>query len=304
MERLYVKIADTPYKQAEGLMFVKNMEQDRGMLFVFSRNQELRFWGENTFIPLDIAFVDSDGIIRKISKISPLSKKVVSCSVPCKYAVETNDGYFAEKGIEVGCKMMVHQEGNSGYLTFAQPRRNSERKMGSAWTRPIIAQLMNDDYYSPQEQPPQQQEAEPNVPSLSKNDIWQYLEDDFDKPEQPEVEPGEKEKQEQEDVGEYPLEPEEKPQSEFEFPQFDNVFDATEWAQQNNEVMRISYTTQHGTGVVRDVEPHGQFYAGTTGRQILVTFDETVGDIRAFILKNIKSFAFTGDRFEPKFRVV
>ena len=72
MDKLYVKIADTPSKQAHGLMFVKKMENDHGMLFEFDRPQRLSFWGQNTFIPLDIAFCDSDGVIRKISHIRQL----------------------------------------------------------------------------------------------------------------------------------------------------------------------------------------------------------------------------------------
>jgi uncharacterized membrane protein (UPF0127 family) len=96
MGKLYVNIADTPSKQAQGLMFVKSMPEDEGMLFDFSRRQVLSFWGSNTFIPLDIAFVDEGGYIRKISKIAPMSEKMVTSDVPCKYAVEANHGYFED----------------------------------------------------------------------------------------------------------------------------------------------------------------------------------------------------------------
>lgn len=306
MERLYVSIADTPYKQAQGLMFVKTMERDRGMLFVFSRAEKLRFWGQNTFLPLDIAFVDADGIIRKISHIAPLSNKAVSCDDLCKYAVEANDGYFAENKIEIGDKVLIFQNGAHGHVEFAKKRRSEVRTSGSAFNRRLLAQLMNEDYaYGlDEQQKPQEQEPQPNVPTIRKEDLWQYLEDDFDKPQEPEVAPDAMEEQQEEDMGDYPLETEPKPEPEHEYPHFDNAFDACEWAQQNNEIMRISYQTQHGSNIVRDVEPHGQFYADTTARQILVTFDDTVGDIRAFVLKNIRSFAFTGERFEPKFRIV
>lgn len=304
MDKLYVNIADTPYKQAQGLMFVKAMERDRGMLFVFPRAQKLRFWGENTFLPLDIAFVDANGVIRKISHIVPLSQKVVTCDEPCKYAIEANSGYFAEKKIEVGDKVLIFQNGSHGHIEFAKKRRNQLRTSGTAFNRRLLAQLMDEEYAYGLEQAPPTQEVEQNVPTIRKEDLWQYLEDGFDAPQQPEVEPDAMQDQMQEDVGDYPLQPEQKPEPEYDYPHFNNAFDAADWAQQNGEVMRISYTTQHGSNIVRDVEPHGSFYADTTGRQILVTFDETVGDIRAFILKNIRSFAFTGERFEPKFRIV
>jgi uncharacterized protein len=312
MDKLYVNIADTPYKQAQGLMFVKTMERDRGMLFIFSRAEKLKFWGENTFMPLDIAFVDANGIIRKISHIAPLSKKVVSCDEPCKYAIEANDGYFSENKVEIGDKVSIFQNGSQGHVEFAKKRRNQLRTSGSAFNRRLLAQLMNDDYAYGLNEPSQEQnteqnagqETDQNVPTIRKEDLWQYLEDDFDQPKQPDVSPDAEQEQREEDVGDYPLELEQKPEPEQDYPQFNNAFDATEWAQQNGEMMRISYQTQHGSNIVRDVEPHGQFYADTTARQILVTFDATVGDIRAFILKNIRSFAFTGERFEPKFKVV
>lgn len=310
MEKLYVTIADTPYKQAQGLMFVKQMDRDRGMLFIFSRNQSLRFWGENTFIPLDIAFIDADGIIQQIDKISPFSKRVVASKNTCRYAIETVDGYFTEHRLEIGDKIFVHKDAESSFITFAKKRRNEVRTGGNARLRQLLSQLMNTEYAYDLENPTEQQQEEPqpNVPSLSKEDLWQYLEDDFDSQEgmYPDVDTPENvdQQQEQELADEAPVEPPEIPEPEFEYPEFSNAFEALDWAEQNHEVVRISYTTEHGTGIARDIEPHGSFYAGSTGRQVLVTFDETVGDIRAFIMKNIHSFSFVGKKFEPKFRVV
>lgn len=303
MKRLNVSIANTPYKQSQGLMFVKSMDEDAGMLFVFSSAQSLRFWGVNTYIPLDIAFVDSSGKIRQIEHIVPLSEKTVSCKIPCKYAIEANAGFFAAKRIEIGDKVTIHENGSHGYVEFEDQRRNIGRTGGNFTSRRIIAQLMDDDYAYGVDNVPEVQETEPNVPTLSQDDLWNYLEDNFDAPQEPEVNQDQMYPEQEEDIGEYPSQLPEKPEEEVEYPQFNNAFDASDWAQQNHEVMRISYTTQHGGSIVRDVEPHGQFFAETTSRQILVTYDETIGDIRAFVLMNIKSFAFTGDKFEPKFRI-
>jgi len=93
-------------------------------------------------------------------------------------------------------------------------------------------------------------------------------------------------------------------------PQFDNVFDAVDdYAKPtiNNSFMgnpmRIAYTTKSGKQIAREVEPHGSFHADTTGNQILVAYDRTVGGIRTFIMQNIRAFALLDDKFEPKFRV-
>jgi len=133
------------------------------------------------------------------------------------------------------------------------------------------------------------------LPTISVDELGKFLEDEVEEPPL-EVKPEE---------DEMPT-PEKAPSIEertVEYPSFDNAFDALDWAEKEKEVVRIAYTTSHGTGIVRDIEPHGQFHADTTGHQILVTFDETIGDIRAFIMKNITQFSFTGSQFKPKFKV-
>ena len=85
------------------------------------------------------------------------------------------------------------------------------------------------------------------------------------------------------------------------YPQFNSVFQAFRWAKHNLEVIRIYYITVKGTYLVRDIDPHGDFWARTTLKRILVTWDETVGDIRAFRAENVQKFEFVGDNFQPKF---
>lgn len=297
MSKLYVRIADTPASQSHGLMFVKDMPRDEGMLFSFSRNQKLSFWGENTYIPLDIAFVDYNGIIREISKIHPLSKRTVSSGTPCKYAVEANDGFFEENNIDIGDKMFINSDDDSPFLTFAKKGRNLFTSQGNAKARYVLSQIMGDNVaYDMEEDFEEEEEAV--VPEISSEELWKYLEDNQ------EDEPLEVAPEEELGAMEAPMETPETEEPEFEYPSFSNAFDAVEWARDNNETMRIAYTTKHGTGIVRDIEPHGKFHAETTGHEILVTYDRSVEDIRAFILQNIGSFSFTGERFEPRFKLV
>lgn len=58
--KVHVKIADTPEKQTRGLMFVKHLPENQGMLFAFENETEQLFWMKNTLIDLDIIFIGAD----------------------------------------------------------------------------------------------------------------------------------------------------------------------------------------------------------------------------------------------------
>ena len=99
-----VEIADGPFEQQRGLMYRTSLGEDRGMLFVFQREQQLSFWMKNTRIPLSIAYIDSKGRITDILDMKPLDDKpphYVS-SEPVQYALEVNQGFFDEHGVKVG----------------------------------------------------------------------------------------------------------------------------------------------------------------------------------------------------------
>jgi len=314
---LNVKIADTPEQQAKGLMFVKSLGQKEGMLFVFGSVQKLSFWGENTYLPLDIAFVDERNSIVKIDRIDPLSRRAVSSGLPCKYAIEANVGFFNSNGIRVGDRIIINKK--DSFILFA--KRNSKESTKSV----RLAQSLPDDianqfptlsdyfdhYDAQQSQQPMKQE-DPNLPVLSPDEIGQYLEDSIEE---------QKDMQEQEGLPqeEPPLPEELEPQNvedlEERIPRFSNISDAFNWGQENKEVMKISYQTtskRKGTRmfgnnmITRYIEPHGRFTShpdSEPSREVLVTFDETVGGIRAFRMQNIKTFSFVGRTFKPKFVV-
>jgi hypothetical protein len=128
-----------------------------------------------------------------------------------------------------------------------------------------------------------------NLPVIGVDDLSSILEDDI------------------EDISEVPPTIEEKPiedKIQQGYPQFSTNNETLEWAEQNLEVIRISYVTKKGKNLIRNVEPHGQFYAKTTHHQIVVTFDRTINAIRAFIVRNIQKIDFTGEgKFNKKFIV-
>ena len=101
-----------------GLMFRKIVDINSGMLFKFNNPQNLKFWGLNTYIPLDIAFISPDNKIVKIENIKPFSTKLVTSDTDCLVAIETNMGYFDKNKISVGNKIRIVEEDLSTLVYF------------------------------------------------------------------------------------------------------------------------------------------------------------------------------------------
>ncbi len=103
---LVVEMATTEEQQMRGLMYRKSLPQDRGMLFVFSNEEERQFWMKNTYIPLTIAYFDADGNFINSLDMNPTSVVQVEhpryrSEKPAKYALEVNKGWFQRKKIDL-----------------------------------------------------------------------------------------------------------------------------------------------------------------------------------------------------------
>ena len=100
---IVVELARRPDEQTRGLMFRRTLGEDEGMLFVYDSPRLLSFWMKNTRIQLSIAFVDGEGKITQIEKMRPYdSLDRYRSKVPVQYALEMNQDWFEENGIEVG----------------------------------------------------------------------------------------------------------------------------------------------------------------------------------------------------------
>ena len=102
-----VEIADDQAEQRRGLMERTELAEDAGMLFVFDREEPRSFWMRNTLIPLSIAYIASDGRIVDIQDMQPLDETSHPSAAPAQYALEVNQGFFAERGIEVGNEVEI-----------------------------------------------------------------------------------------------------------------------------------------------------------------------------------------------------
>src|SRR5882757_4275159 len=59
-------LADTEAHREQGLMFVKSLEPNTGMLFIFDEPQIVTMWMKNTLISLDMVFIDKNGHVTRV----------------------------------------------------------------------------------------------------------------------------------------------------------------------------------------------------------------------------------------------
>jgi uncharacterized protein len=108
MKNLFVEIADNYPKREKGLMYRKSLPKNAGMLFKFPHASNLGFWMKNTYVPLDMAFLDDNGRILQIEEGIPLSTRPVKSNDECRHVLEVNRGWFKENGIKVGDLVAGH----------------------------------------------------------------------------------------------------------------------------------------------------------------------------------------------------
>ena len=107
-----VELAVTPDQQATGLMNRKSLDQDKGMLFIFSQDGVYPFWMKDTLIPLDMIWMDSSGRVVFIGRdeqpCSPVECPSINPGVPARYVLEINGGDADRIGLKVGDSMSIH----------------------------------------------------------------------------------------------------------------------------------------------------------------------------------------------------
>lgn len=110
--KLKIEVARTFSERYQGLMNRTSMPENNGMLFVFDRPQKLSFWMKNTYIPLSVAYLDKNKVIKEMYDMKPQSmmeKTQDLTSYPskceCQYALEVNQGWFKKNKVKVGDKI-------------------------------------------------------------------------------------------------------------------------------------------------------------------------------------------------------
>ena len=98
-----VEVAVTPQERAVGLMHRRELAADHGMIFDFGAEQNVLMWMRNTYVPLDMLFIGSDGAIHHIARrTTPLSERTISSQGPVRYVLEIKGGLADKFKIAIG----------------------------------------------------------------------------------------------------------------------------------------------------------------------------------------------------------
>lgn len=128
MKSLIIKVGDKTYNvevaitkedKENGLQEIKNLPEDKGMLFDFEEPQKVSFWMKDTLIPLDIIFINEDGYVIQVSTGIPNDETGIVCD-KVLYVLEVN----SNSGIKVGDELdfefdkmrVLTKEGNTQML--------------------------------------------------------------------------------------------------------------------------------------------------------------------------------------------
>lgn len=105
--RFHVELALTEEEQARGLMFRSSMKEDEGMLFLWDQEMPISMWMKNTWIPLDMFFIDRTGTIIHIAEnTKPNSEAIIDSTSPVSGVLELVAGSSKRFGIAVGDRVI------------------------------------------------------------------------------------------------------------------------------------------------------------------------------------------------------
>lgn len=98
-----VEVARTPKQRETGLMYRRSMAADHGMLFDFGQVDMVAMWMKNTYLPLDMLFINQTGRIVKIARRTvPFSRTIIYSGAPVLAVLEINGGVSDRLGLREG----------------------------------------------------------------------------------------------------------------------------------------------------------------------------------------------------------
>lgn len=105
--RFDIFLAISPQQQRRGLMFVRELPEWTGMLFVYADEGYRSMWMRNTYIPLDIVFARLDGSVTNVARDTvPLSERSISSTEPAAFVLELNAGTTLRLAIDEDSRLV------------------------------------------------------------------------------------------------------------------------------------------------------------------------------------------------------
>jgi uncharacterized protein len=101
-----VEVAATDQERSTGLMFRQSLGDDQGMIFIYPQDELITMWMKNTYIPLDMIFVRSDGTVERVAQdTEPFSEQTISSGDKARAVIEVKAGSAKRLGIKSGDKV-------------------------------------------------------------------------------------------------------------------------------------------------------------------------------------------------------
>ena len=104
--RITAEVVRNDKDRARGLMFRKSLADRQGMLFIFPTQVVQTFWMKNTYIPLDMLFIDEAmTVVGVVHSAAPMTETRRSVDIPSRYVLELKGGFCKREGIGQGAKV-------------------------------------------------------------------------------------------------------------------------------------------------------------------------------------------------------
>jgi len=103
-----VYVARNAEERAQGLMYIRELDEFEGMLFPTRAPAVVNMWMKNTYIPLDMLFIREDGVIGSIAeRTTPLSEDTIGSREPVIAVLELRGGFAERHGVRAGDRFVL-----------------------------------------------------------------------------------------------------------------------------------------------------------------------------------------------------
>ncbi len=110
-----VEVMRTEPERERGLMYRKSMSRDHGMLFQYPTEQPVTFWMHNTYLPLDMVFIDRSGHVVSVARdAKPMDDTLIPSGGPALGVLELDAGVAGAIGLKPGDLVRHAMFGNGG----------------------------------------------------------------------------------------------------------------------------------------------------------------------------------------------